>query len=62
MIRYGELEKYLGKKYAQELTESGYGPIGEEASDVINRSLEVFEMYTKVNLAMRGRQLAGAAR
>jgi hypothetical protein len=62
MTKHGELEKYLGAKYAQDLTNSGYGAIGEECSEILNGSLKVLEFYNKVGLAMRGRQLAGATR
>jgi hypothetical protein len=51
----GDLEKYLGKKYAQEISEQrSFGLLYEECTEALDSSLKVLEMYTKVRLAMQG--------
>jgi hypothetical protein len=56
-MKYGELEKYLGKKYATDLVNAG-GAFFEEASEVLDGSLKVLEFYNRLDLAMRTRPVA----
>lgn len=58
-MKYGELEKYLGKKYATELASAG-GVYYEEASEILDGSLKVLEFYNKLGLALKGRSVASA--
>lgn len=52
--KYGDLEKYLGAKYAQQLAENtGTREAYNDARDVLYGSMDVMSMFNKVQLAMR---------
>ncbi|MBY0405258.1 MAG: hypothetical protein K2X66_15270 [Cyanobacteria bacterium] len=60
-LKYGELEKYLGKKYASDLTTVG-GVYFEEATEILDGSLKVLEFYNRLNLSLKGKPASAVAR
>lgn len=58
-MKYGELERYLGQKYATDLANAG-GVYFQEATELVDNSLKAMEMYNKHNLFITNRQVAAA--
>jgi hypothetical protein len=53
-LHHGDMEKYLGAKYAQQLADNReLHQTYEEARDVLYGSMDVLSMFNKVNIAMR---------
>ncbi len=53
MAKYGDLERYLGSKYAQDLSANGERELQEtieEGREIIYGSMDVLSMFNKVNL------------
>ena len=61
--KHGDLEKYLGAKYAQQLAENpGARAAYEDAREVLYGSMDVMSMFNKVQLAMRQMNTGRATR
>lgn len=52
--KYGDLEKYLGNKYAQDLNKLGdLNPIYEESRNIINQDLNGIGLFNQAMLAVK---------
>ncbi len=55
MSKYGDLERYLGSKYAKDLSETAERELLttiEEGREILYGSMDVLSMFNKVNLAI----------
>jgi oligoribonuclease (3'-5' exoribonuclease) len=58
----GKLEQYVGQKYCNELTKSGYQPVTYQADEDIENSLKLLAHYNQSFLMFSQKsQAAGAA-
>lgn len=52
--KYGDLEKYLGSKYAKELNKLGdLSPVYEESRNIINQDLNGMGLFNQAMLAVQ---------